>query len=114
MTFGVEARSAILTNGAGLRPEYQGADTLVKLAASRSLVVFFPMHVDLKKLVPELRGHYPADTPVAVVVEAGYAAKERVIRGTLETILDKLGEQDIPFSHLVYVGDFLKDHWDIF
>ncbi|HDS15535.1 MAG TPA: tetrapyrrole methylase, partial [Proteobacteria bacterium] len=82
VTFGVEARSAILTNGAGLRPEYQGADTLVKLAASRSLVVFFPMHVDLKKLVPELRGHYPADTPVAVVVEAGYAAKERVIRGT--------------------------------
>ena len=46
-------------------------------------------------------------TPIAVVVYAGYKKKERVIKGRLNTILKLVGDEKFPFEHLVYVGDFL-------
>jgi precorrin-4 methylase len=75
-------------------------------------MVFFTMHVDLNDLVPELLRFYPPETPIAVVIEAGYKQKERVIQGTLETISDEVRQNDIPFKNLIYVGDFLTDPWD--
>jgi precorrin-4 methylase len=45
----------------------------------------------------------------AVVQHAGYPEKEQVIRGTLDSILEKLGGRDIGFEYMFYVGDFLKD-----
>jgi precorrin-4 methylase len=44
---------------------------------------------------------------VAIVSSAGYKEKEEVIRGTLGTIFDQVGESKLPFEHLLYVGDFL-------
>ncbi|MFP4428793.1 MAG: SAM-dependent methyltransferase [Desulfovermiculus sp.] len=113
ITFGIQARSAILTNGAALKKEdYQGWDTFERLAASRSTMIFFTMHVDIEELVPELLKFYPPETPIAVVIEAGYKEKERVIQGTLETIRDKVRKKHIPFKNIIYVGDFLSDSWD--
>jgi precorrin-4 methylase len=113
VTFGIQARSAILTNGADVKKEnYQGWDSFERLASSRSTMVFFTMHVDLNDLVPELLRFYPPETPIAVVIEAGYKQKERVIQGTLETISDEVRQNDIPFKNLIYVGDFLTDPWD--
>jgi precorrin-4 methylase len=34
--------------------------------------------------------------------------KEKVILATLDTILDTTKDMELPFEHLIYVGDFLK------
>lgn len=86
-------------------------DTIEKLAQHQAtMVIFMPsvLGTKLKDLVAKLSGYYRPDTPIALVVSAGYKEKERVIRGTLENIVDKVGSETLPFEHLVYVGDFLE------
>ncbi|MFV9691456.1 MAG: SAM-dependent methyltransferase, partial [Desulfobacteria bacterium] len=78
-----------------------------KLSRHNPTMVIFTMHTKFKDLVDKLKNLYPPQTPIAVVVYAGYKEKERVIRGRLDTILEQIGGEKFPFEHLVYVGDFL-------
>jgi precorrin-4 methylase len=80
-----------------------------EMAAHRSTMVLFTMRTQFKKFIDSLSAHYPADTPVAIVFSAGYAEKEKVVHGTLGTILDQVGTGRLPFEYLLYVGDFLAD-----
>jgi len=109
LTFGIEATSAILTNGAGLHEDYHGEDSIEKLASSHSSMIFFSMFIELKQLVKRLIQYYPVDTPIAIVNNAGYREKEEVIKGTLDTILKQIEEKPISSQHLIYVGDFMKE-----
>jgi precorrin-4 methylase len=78
-----------------------------EMAVHQSTIVLFTMRTQFKKFIDSLSAHYPSDTPVAIVFSAGYVEKERVMRGTLGTILDQVGEDRLPFEYLLYVGDFL-------
>jgi len=78
-----------------------------KVSKHHPTMVIFTMHTKFKDLVEKLKNFYPLQTPIAVVVYAGYKDKERVIRGRLNTILELVGDERFPFEHLVYVGDFL-------
>ena len=49
----------------------------------------------LDELLPKLQARYPENTPVAIVCDASYPA-EKVVRGTLGTILDKLAGEKLP------------------
>jgi precorrin-4 methylase len=80
-----------------------------EMAAHRSTMVLFTMRTQFNKFIDSLSAHYPADTPVAIVFSAGYAEKEKVVHGTLGTILDQVGTGRLPFEYLLYVGDFLAD-----
>ena len=73
----------------------------------KSPSVFFTHRNPLEKLLPQLLERYPADTPIAIVCNAGHREEERIIRGTLATIAEELGDGQLPFLHLVYVGDIL-------
>lgn len=98
-------RSVILTAG------YQApgkTDTLAALSVHGCTMVIFTMGTEFKQVIETLAVNYPKNTPVAVVTRAGYADKEEVARGTLETIVGQIGGK-LPFEHLIYVGDFL-DH----
>jgi precorrin-4/cobalt-precorrin-4 C11-methyltransferase len=79
-----------------------------KLSKHHPTMVIFTMHTKFKELVEKLQNLYPPQTPIAVVVYAGYKEKERVIKGRLNTILELVGDEKFPFEHLVYVGDFLE------
>jgi precorrin-4 methylase len=70
-------------------------------------VVFFTHRTKLEELLPKLQGRYPADTPVGIVCDASYPT-EKVVVGTLGSILDVLGEERLPHLYLLYVGDGLK------
>lgn len=72
-------------------------------------IVFFTMRSDFSDTVDELKEHYEPETPIAIVLYAGYADKERVITGTIEDIMGKMGNEKLPFEHLIYVGRFLAD-----
>jgi precorrin-4 methylase len=80
-----------------------------EMAVHGSTMVLFTMRHELKNFSDSLSRHYPADTPVAIVYKAGYAAEEKVTRGTLGTIAEQLGPNRMPFEYLLYVGDFLSD-----
>lgn len=109
LTFGYAAHSAILTNAADLKEWYKGMDTIERMAATRSSMVVFTMFTELSPLVEALRRYYPNDIPIAVVIDAGYQDKERVVRGTLDNIVEIVEKQGgLPFLHLIYVGDFLN------
>ena len=73
-----------------------------------TMVIFMPSYnTELKDLAAKLSDYYPRETPVALVVCAGFNEKERVIQGTLDNIVEKVGNEKLPFEHLMYVGDFL-------
>jgi len=97
VTRGKETHSVVLTT----RREIE------KLSGCHPTMVIFTMGAKFEELVNKLKGLYPGETPIAVVVYAGYKEKERVVRGRLNTILQQTGGEKFPFEHLVYVGDFL-------
>jgi precorrin-4/cobalt-precorrin-4 C11-methyltransferase len=82
-------------------------DTIDKLSVHHSTMALFTMKTDFDEFIKKLSINYPAETPVAIVVQAGHAEKERVIQGTLGTILGQVGQKDLPFEYMIYVGDFL-------
>lgn len=110
VTRGVNSHSVILTASFG-REEYTGPDSIEELSRHQATLVFFTMFLDLEKVVNKLKAHYPPDTPIAIVLFAGYKDKERVVHGTLDTIVKKTGGEKLPFEHLIYVGDFLTKRY---
>jgi precorrin-4 methylase len=99
VTEGKTSHSVILASGWSVE----------EMAVHGSTMVLFTMRTQLKKFIDGLSKHYPSDTPVAIVFSAGYAEKEKVVRATLGTLLDTVGENRLPFEYLLYVGDFLAD-----
>jgi len=99
VTEGKTSHSVILASGWSVE----------EMAVHQSTMVLFTMRTQFKKFVDSLSTQYPADTPVAIVFSAGYAEKEKVMHGTLGTILDQVGTGRMPFEYLLYVGDFLAD-----
>jgi len=99
-------RAVIITEA---MQNWDGArERLQKLAATQSTLAFFSMRLDLKQVVSDLKQHYPASTPVAIVTHAGFADKESVIRGTLNTIIEQTQNTPLPWQNMIYVGDFLN------
>jgi precorrin-4 methylase len=74
-------------------------------------MAFFTMFTELPAVVDKLKTHYPGDTPIAIVLYAGYRDKEEVILATLDTIIDTVKEKKLPFEHMIYVGDFLTNRY---
>ena len=106
VTSGIKAHSVILTATFG-RDEYSGPDSIERLAEHQATLVFFTMFMDLEEVVNKLKTHYAADTPMAIVLFAGYKDREEIIQGTLDTILEQTKGRKLPHEHLIYVGDFL-------
>lgn len=107
LTDGDNSQSVILSLAKCALPGYQGDDTLERLAQTRSTMALFTMKADLPNVVGQLRSHYPGDTPVAIVLYAGMQEQQRVLRATLDTLLDATRDELLPFEHMIFVGDFL-------
>ncbi len=109
VTSGKNTKSVILTTPDVAEWLERSAFDMDKVARHQvTMVIFMPSYnTELKDLVAELSAYYPQDTPIAIVVYAGFKEKERVIQGTLDNIVEKVGNEKFPFEHLMYVGDFL-------
>lgn len=73
-------------------------------------MAFFTMGIDLQEVVKQLKQQYPADTPMAIVFNAGTLEKQSVLHATLDTIIETIQGQELPFEHMIYIGDFLKEN----
>jgi precorrin-4 methylase len=86
-------------------------DTIDRLSVHRTTMVLFTMRTEFKEFIDKLSVNYPPETPVAVVKHAGYADKQEIVQATLGTILDRVGQEKLPFEYLIYVGDFLTHRY---
>jgi precorrin-4 methylase len=102
--YGYDTNAVILTMA-----DWPGrADTNEKLMATGSTMVFYTMHLNYPDLFAQLKRHYPADTPVAVVNDAGDPKQEKVIRSTVGRFLQEVDYQNLPEErHTLLVGKFL-------
>lgn len=80
-----------------------------KLMAAGSTLVFYTMNLDYPRLFGNLKRHYAADTPVAVVCDAGDPVREKTIRSTVARFLTEVDYRSLPVNrHLLFVGKFLE------
>lgn len=102
------AQSVVLTRTSGRASAMPETETLERFAESRAtLVVHLSVHV-LADVVVRLVPHYGEHCPVAVVYRASWP-DERVIRGTLSSIVDRLRETPIERTATILVGAALGD-----
>lgn len=87
-------------------------ESLQELARHQATMVIFLSTQLLTEVVEELKeGGYEEDTPVAVVYKASWP-EEKIIRGTLENIEEKVKKEGIQKTALILVGKFLAGQYE--
>lgn len=100
------AQSVVLTRTPGRASAMPPRETLAAFAATgATLAVHLSIHA-LDRVVAELLPFYGADGPVAVVYRASWP-EERIVRGTLATIVAALAEAPPERTALILVGPAL-------
>ena len=67
-------------------------------------LVFYMGLAQIDHLVGTLKKYNPGDLPVAVVYYAGYSHKQKVVKGTLDTILAKIAPEKERWMGMIIVG----------
>jgi precorrin-4/cobalt-precorrin-4 C11-methyltransferase len=100
------AQSLVLTRVSGRASKMPARETLAAFGATgATLAVHLAIHA-LDRVVGELMPLYGADCPVAVVVRASWP-DERVVRGTLADISEKLAADPVERTALILIGPSL-------
>jgi precorrin-4/cobalt-precorrin-4 C11-methyltransferase len=100
------AQSVVLTRTSGRASAMPETEKLSLFAQSRTtLAIHLSIHV-LDQVVDELLPHYGADCPVAVVYRASWP-DERIVAGTLATIVAAMQAEAVERSALILVGPAL-------
>lgn len=104
-SFGYDTSSVILTMA-----DWPGrADINEKLMGTGTSMAFYAMHLDLPALFSRLARHYPLDTPVAAVIDAGDRARQSVLRSTVGHFFDEVSADALSSQkYLLFVGKFLS------
>ncbi|UFZ04718.1 precorrin-4 C(11)-methyltransferase [Bradyrhizobium ontarionense] len=97
------AQSVVLTRTSGRASAMPETEQLSLFAQSRAtLAIHLSIHV-LDKVVDELRPHYGDDCPVAIVYRASWP-DQRILTGTLATIVDQVATTAMERTALILVG----------
>ena len=91
---------------------YTSGEKLRDLAKHHATMVIFLSVGMMDELSATLREEYRPDTPVAVVYKATWE-DQKIVRGTLLDIADKVREAGIRKTALTVVGDFLGDEYEL-
>lgn len=105
------AQSVIITRMAGRTPVPE-SESLKSLAQHQTSMVIFLSVQGVRKVVRELlAGGYTEATPAAVIYKATWP-EEKMVKGTLGDIADKVKEAGIRRTALIMVGEFLGDEYN--
>lgn len=105
------SQTVILTRMEGRTPMPEG-EKLLDLARHRATMVIFLSVGMLEEMCAALRQAYRPDTPAAVVYKASWE-DEKIVRGTLTDLPQKVKESGIRKTALTVVGDFLGDDYEL-
>jgi precorrin-4/cobalt-precorrin-4 C11-methyltransferase len=101
------AQSLVLTRISGRASKMPEGETLQNFGATgATLAIHLAIHA-LDRVVDELTPLYGADCPVAIVVKASWP-DEKIVRGTLADIAEKVAQDPIERTALIFVGPGLK------
>ena len=99
-------QSLVLTRTSGRASAMPEKERLSAFAATgATLALHLSIHV-VDRIVEELIPHYGADCPVAIIYRASWP-DERIVRGTLATILGELQNAPMERTALILVGRVL-------
>jgi precorrin-4/cobalt-precorrin-4 C11-methyltransferase len=100
------AQSVVLTRTPGRASSMPERETLSAFAATgATLAIHLSIHV-LGKVVADLLPFYGGDCPVAIVAWASWP-QERVVKGTLGTIVEAMAAEPVERTGLILVGPAL-------
>lgn len=100
------AQSLVLTRTSGRASAMPEGEKLASFAATgATLAVHLSIHV-LPRVVAEVTPHYGPDCPVAIVYRASWP-DERILRGTLGTILDEAADAGLERTAIILIGPAL-------
>jgi precorrin-4/cobalt-precorrin-4 C11-methyltransferase len=100
------SQTVIFTRMEGRTP-VPAAERLGSLAAHHATMAIFLSVGMIAKVREELLQGYPPDTPIVVIEKATWP-EQRVIRGTLDGIVELVSEAGIKKTALIYVGESLR------
>ncbi len=86
-------------------------EQIERLASHQTSMCIFLSVQMIEKLVKRLTQHYPENTPVAIVQRASWP-DQKIVRGTLKDIAQKVKENDITKTAMIMVGAFLGDDFN--
>jgi precorrin-4/cobalt-precorrin-4 C11-methyltransferase len=101
------SQTVILTRVSGRASPVPDKEALTELAKSGATLCIFLSGPHLRRIVSELRPHYPADTPVALMHRASWP-DERSHRSTLGRLLSEVKAKDWRLTTLLLVGRVLS------
>ena len=102
-------QSLVLTRTSGRASAMPEREKLASFAATgATLAIHLSIHV-LDAVVADLVPHYGPDCPVAIVYRASWP-DERVVHGTLATIVELFREAPVERTALILVGPVLGSH----
>jgi precorrin-4/cobalt-precorrin-4 C11-methyltransferase len=101
------SQTVILTRVSGRASPVPEKEALAELAKSGATLCIFLSGPHLKRIVTDLRPHYPADTPVALVHRASWP-DERSHRSTLGGLLKEVKAKEWRLTTLLLVGRVLS------
>ena len=105
------SQTVILTRMEGRTP-MPPKEKLRDLAKHNATMIIFLSVGMMEELSATLREEYRPDTPVAVVYKASWE-DQKIVRGTLWDIAEKVKEAGIKKTALTVVGDFLGDEYEL-
>lgn len=100
------SQTVIFTRMEGRTPVPEG-EKLSELAKHQSSMVIFLSAGMIEKVRDELLTGYPEDTPVVVIEKVSWP-EQKIVRGTLRDIAEKVTEAGIRKTALIYVGEALR------
>ncbi|MBQ7479698.1 MAG: precorrin-4 C(11)-methyltransferase [Selenomonadaceae bacterium] len=106
------SQTVIITRNAGRTPVPE-REKLRSLAAHQATMCIFLSITMLDEVVKELvAGGYEASTPIAIVQRASWP-EQKIVRGTLSTIVDDIQGKDIDRTAMIVVGNCLDAEYNM-
>ena len=105
------SQTVILTRLEGRTPVPE-KEKLENLASHQASMCIFLSVQMIDDVTAQLMKHYAPTTPIAVIQRATWE-DQKIVMGTLETIAQKVKEENITKTAQILVGDFLGDEYSL-
>jgi len=104
------SQTIICTRMEGRTPVPEKEKLSLLASHQASMAIFLSVQI-IDDVVAQLCEHYPTSTPVAVVEKASWP-EQRILKGTLADIADKVRNAGISKTAQILVGEFLGDSYN--
>lgn len=105
------SQSVVITRMEGRTPVPE-KESIESFAKHQTSMVIFLSVQEIEKVAERLiDGGYPETTPIAVVYKATWP-DEKIVKGTLQDIVEKVKENNITKTALIMVGEFLGKEYN--